>query len=209
MDEPYVFKKSQTFYRFVKRALDVLLALILLLILAIPMIIAAIVTRCTSKGPAVFHQKRLGRDEVPFSLMKFRSMRVDAPQMGAEVFTEEDTSKYITKWGRFMRKTSIDELPQLLNILVGHMSFIGPRPCLDEKYDYELVNARRRKNPSGFAVKPGLTGLAIVKMHREHDPEQKATYDSEYARNYSFVQDIKIFFGTFVLIFTKDHETSK
>ena len=206
MDEPYAFKKSQTFYRFVKRALDVLLALILLLILAIPMIIAAIITRCTSKGPAVFHQKRLGRDEVPFSLMKFRSMRVDAPQIATSDFANDEAEANITGWGRFMRKTSIDELPQLLNILVGHMSFIGPRPCQDEEHETKLVHARRATNPSGFSVKPGLTGLAQVKIHRQHDPEQKAFYDSEYARHYSFGQDVKIFFATFAVIFTKDHD---
>lgn len=171
--------------------------------------IVAIVTRCTSKGPALFRQPRLGRDEVPFTMMKFRSMRADAPQIATCELPPEEAKKYVTKWGKFMRCTSIDELPQLFSIFIGKMSFIGPRPCQDEEHERSLVLARRATDPVAFMVKPGLSGLAQVKLHRDHNPEHKAELDSEYIRKLSLWTDIKIFFASFLVIFNAGGRTQK
>ena len=164
------------------------------------MLVIAIITRCTSKGPAIFKQKRLGKNEKPFTMLKFRSMRVSARCAGAEDMTAEEHEACITKWGNFMRKTSMDEWPQLFNIFAGHMSFIGPRPMMDGKIEPRLYDARKSCEPDSFLARPGLCGLAIVKMHRSHDPMEKARYDSDYVRDLSLGMDVKIFFIAFGIL---------
>ena len=209
METTFEFKGHQKFYLGVKRFLDILLSAILIILGCIPMGIVAIITACTSKGPALFKQPRLGRDEVPFTMMKFRSMRADAPQIATCELPPEEAKKYVTKWGRFMRCTSIDELPQLFSIFIGKMSFIGPRPCQDEEHERSLVLARRATNPTAFKVKPGLSGLAQVKLHRDHNPDHKAALDSEYVQKLSFWLDTKIFFMSFLVIFNAGGRTQK
>ena len=198
MNGEFRFKKRQIFYLGVKRFLDILLSFILLLIAALPMLVVAIITRIAMKGPALFKQTRLGKNEKPFTLVKFRSMRMDAPQVPPD---QLDTRTYITKWGRFIRATSIDELPQLWLIFIGKMSFIGPRPCQDKEHEGDLVVERETTDPSAFVVRPGLSGLAQVRMHRDHDPKQKAELDSEYVRRISLWMDCRCFVGTFKVIF--------
>ncbi|MCR5348689.1 MAG: sugar transferase [Bacilli bacterium] len=209
MEGTFQFKNHQKVYLVIKRILDIFLSGLLILLGAVPMAVVAIVTRCTSKGPALFKQKRLGKDEVPFTMLKFRSMRADAPQVATCELPPSEAKKYVTKWGRFMRSTSIDELPQLFTIFIGKMSFIGPRPCQDEEHERSLVLARRSTNPHAFVVKPGLSGLAQVKLHRDHNPQHKADLDSEYARNLSFWEDFKIFFLSFGVIFNAGGRTQK
>ena len=151
-------EKRESMYRhFFKRLLDIVLSLLGIIVLAIPMLIIAIIVKCTSKGPAIFVQSRVGRNGKPFKFYKFRSMRIDAPH---DVATREiDGKKYITKFGAFLRKMSLDELPQLFCIFTGGMSIIGPRPCGFSEED--LIQAR--KESGALAVRPGLTGLAQVK----------------------------------------------
>lgn len=200
MDQAFKLKTHQRIYLFFKRAFDIVISLILILLALIPMGIIALITWATSKGPAIFKQKRLGKDKKLFTMMKFRSMRADALRSQL-ANSPEEAKKYVTKWGRFMRSTSIDELPQLFSIFVGKMSFIGPRPCQDEEHERSLVVARDSTNPPAWLVKPGLSGLAQVKLHRDHNPQHKADLDSEYIRKLSFWEDIKIFFLSFAVIF--------
>ena len=201
MEETFRFKPHQKFYLVVKRGLDILISGLLILLGCIPMGIFALITMATSRGPALFHQPRLGKNEVPFTVIKFRSMKADAPQIATSDLPPEEAKHYVTKWGNFMRRTSIDELPQLFTIFIGKMSFIGPRPCQDENHEGVLVHARRAQNPNAFMIKPGLSGLAQVKLHRDHDPVRKAELDSEYIRKISFWMDFKVFFGSFGVIF--------
>lgn len=196
----FTFSPKKKVWLFFKRAIDIFGSFIGIILLGLPMLVIAIITRCTSKGPAIFKQKRLGKNEKPFTMLKFRSMRVNARCAGANDMTEEEHQACITKWGNFMRKTSIDEWPQLFNIFVGHMSFIGPRPMMDGKIEPRLYDARKSCEPDSFLVRPGLCGLAIVKMHRSHDPMEKARYDSDYVRDLSLVMDVKIFFIAFGIL---------
>ena len=205
----FQFSKSQKIYLGVKRAIDIFCALMLILVLLIPMGVAAIITKATTKGSVIFAQPRMGKDKVFFTMRKFRSMHVDAPQLGQEAVTAEYKAKYITKWGKFMRATSIDELPQLFSVLSGKMSFLGPRPNLEEQYDKELVKARDSFDPTAYRVKPGLSGLAQVKLHRDFNPVHKAQLDSEYVRNLSFHQDLWIFFASFGVIFNREKRKTK
>ena len=140
---------------FGKRCLDFLIALILLIILIIPFIILAITIKLDSRGPVMFLQRRVGRNMEPFMIYKFRTMRIDAPSEMPTNLLDNPLS-YITKVGRFLRISSLDELPQLINILKGEMSFIGPRPVL---FNQEYLLAQREK-VNANSVRPGLTGLA-------------------------------------------------
>ena len=209
MEHVFAFKRHQKVYLGFKRCIDFVCALILIIILLIPMGIVAIITKATSKGSAIFKQKRLGKGQVPFMMRKFRSMRADAPQVATCELAPEDAAKYVTKWGKFMRSTSIDELPQLFSILSGKMSFIGPRPSQDIEHERSLVEARDSFDPSAYMVKPGLSGLAQVKLHRDHNPMHKAELDSEYVRKLSFWKDLWIFFASFGVIFNKGGRIQK
>ena len=176
---------------FFKRFFDIVCSFLGIIILALPMLIIAIIVKCDSKGPAIFVQERMGRNDKPFNFYKFRSMTTDAPK---DVATKELHSEcYITKVGAFLRKTSLDELPQLFCILKGHMSFVGPRPVVLTEED--LLEYRRQTKAN--LIRPGLTGLAqingrdcLVDMHR------KAELDGEYAKKITFWGDIKILFRT-------------
>lgn len=179
------------YQRFVKRIIDFLLSLIALLILGLPMLLIALIVRLDSSGPALFRQTRVGQHKKSFHVLKFRSMRTDAPH-DAPTAELNGAESYITKVGAFLRKTSLDELPQLLNILVGQMSLIGPRPALFNQY--ALLEARERCGAND--VRPGLTGWAQINGRDELDDEEKARFDGEYAERISFAFDCKCFFGT-------------
>lgn len=181
----------------VKRMLDLLVAALALLIGAIPLLIIAIITRIDSPGPALFKQKRVGRNKKIFTMLKFRSMPTSAPK---------DTPTHLlagtnplTKWQRFIRRTSIDELPQLFNILVGHMSLIGPRPAL---WNQDDLIAERDEHGAN-AVRPGLTGWAQINGRDELSIAEKAALDGVYARRLNqgrfrgFAMDVTCFFRTF------------
>ena len=154
--------------------------------------ILAVWIKLDSKGPILFKQQRVGKDGNLFTIYKFRSMSDDAPhQMATSEFSSAQS--YITRSGRIMRKASLDELPQLFNVIKGEMSFIGPRPLIPkEKEVLELRHANGAEQ-----VLPGITGLAQVRGRDEVTDIEKAGYDGEYAQNISFLHDIKIIFKTF------------
>lgn len=171
----------------IKRLIDFCISLVTLICLIIPFIIIAICIKADSKGPIIFAQERVGKNDHPFKILKFRSMYQDAPHEMATAQLENAES-HITKVGKFLRKTSLDELPQLINVLLGQMSLVGPRPLiLSEKY----VLGLRDKNGAS-KITPGITGLAQVHGRDEISNLQKAEYDGEYAHQVSFALDVKI-----------------
>lgn len=194
--------RAQKAYLPLKRLIDIFGSTLGIILLSWLMIIAAIITKCTSKGPILFKQERLGRHEKVFTLYKFRSMKVEAnAHLSPIEISEEERKDMTTKWGRFMRKTSIDELPQLFNILLGHMSFIGPRPGQTKEGEPELYAARTATNPTAYEVKPGLSGYSQITYHRNPDVNLKATGDSYYVSHLSLWMDIKLFFLSFLVLF--------
>lgn len=190
--------------RYIKRAADFLMALCGLIILAIPMAVIAAVVKAGSPGPVFFRQKRIGQGKTEFEMLKFRTMRTDAPK-DMPTHLLEDPDRWITPSGKFLRKTSLDELPQILNILKGDMAVIGPRPALWNQYD--LTAARDAYTKKGMTVndlRPGLTGLAQVNGRDELPIDKKAAYDGEYLENMSFTYDIRIFIKTIVSVLKHD-----
>ena len=177
-------------YVLIKRVLDIALSLILLIILSPVFAIVAIVIHIDSDGPIIFRQIRSGRYDRPFVIYKFRTMFTIAPSNIATAQLQQP-QRYITQVGRFLRQTSLDELPQLLNVLKGDMSFVGPRPVIPAE-TYLLV-LRRRYGISH--VRPGITGLAQIRGRDELPPRTKALYDAEYAANCTFLLDCYIFFS--------------
>lgn len=181
-------------FLFFKRLFDIFLSTILLIILAIPMAIVAVFIRIEDGGPAIYKQLRMGKGVKPFNIYKFRTMKTQRKELESDLTYEE----MVTKVGKFLRATSIDELPQLINILKGEMSFIGPRPWIVTYYEVFTEEQKRRSN-----VRPGITGLAAIKGRNGIDIFQKIEYDLEYVDNMSFSLDLKIFFGTIVAVFKK------
>lgn len=179
-------KLEFTIYNKIKRFVDITLALMGIVLLSPVLIIIAVFIKLESKGPIIFKQERAGIDSKIFNIYKFRSMRVDAPNMATNDFV--DSSRFITKVGKFIRQTSIDELPQLFNILKGDMSIVGPRPViLEEK---ELINLRKIYNVD--SVLPGITGLAQINGRDNIGIDEKVKYDYEYIMNRSIRLDLKI-----------------
>ncbi len=187
--------------RFLKRLIDIVLSFVGLIVLALPMAAVAIAIKLDSNGPVLFKQKRvaLGTGGANhFFIYKFRTMKIDAPcDMPTHLLGEAES--HITKVGAFLRKTSIDELPQLLNILRGQMSIVGPRPALWNQFD--LIAERDKVGAS--EVKPGLTGWAQINGRDQLDVYEKARLDGEYASAVSFAFDAKCFFRTFGAVLPK------
>ena len=175
----------------VKPTIDLVLSFFGILFLALPMLIIAIAIKVDSKGPVFFKQKRVGKNKRFFNILKFRTMRIDTPH-DAPTHQLQDPTKWITKVGGFLRKTSLDELPQIFNIFVGQMSIIGPRPALWNQDD--LVAERDKYGANN--VKPGLTGWAQINGRDELEIPIKAKFDGEYVEKMSFAFDCKCFFGT-------------
>lgn len=180
-------------YKYVKRILDLIIAITLFIIFLIPMIIISILIKLDSKGPVLFKQVRTGKNGKPFNLYKFRSMAVDND---VHDFSKQDNH---TKVGDVLRKTSLDELPQIINILKGEMSFIGPRPWITDYYE-NMTEEQRHRND----VLPGITGLAQAKGRNNITIFDKINYDLEYVQNYSFMQDVKIVFLTIKTVLSKE-----
>ncbi len=176
----------------IKRGLDMILSFILILLLSWLLLIIAIAIKIESKGPILFKQKRVGIHKRYFEILKFRSMRTDTPK-DMPTHLLQDPNTYITKVGRFLRKSSLDELPQLFNILKGDMSFVGPRPALWNQYD--LIEERDKYGAND--VMPGLTGWAQINGRDELEISVKAKLDGEYTENCRFLFDCKCFIGTF------------
>ena len=177
--------------RFGKRALDVLLSGLGLVVLSPLFLIISIAIKVEDPGPVFFRQKRVGIHKSYFNIVKFRSMRQDTPH-DMPTHLLEDPQRWITKTGRFLRKTSLDELPQIAQIFTGKMSIIGPRPALWNQYD--LIAERDKYGAND--ITPGLTGWAQVNGRDELEIEEKARLDGEYARKLSFGMDMKIFWMT-------------
>lgn len=194
---PSVTDRPKAFYRFVKRSFDILASATLLLLLAIPMLVIAVVIRLDSPGRAIFRQKRVGRNGEPFTVYKFRTMQQEAP---SEMATREfvNAGEYITKIGSFLRRSSLDELPQLFNVLLGNMSFVGYRPiCLTETALNEL-----RREKGVFVMKPGITGLAQVNGRDYISMEEKVALDARYVAECSLGLDIRCLFKTVAVVVT-------
>ena len=193
--------KFKPFYSFVKRGFDIVACFMALCVFALPMLIVAIVIKLTSKGPVFYAQDRLGLNGKTIKVVKFRSMVADAEKNGAK-WSDGDDDNRITKFGAFIRKTRIDELPQLWSCIIGDMSLIGPRPERDIFYDAfeEHVHGFRQR----LKVKPGITGLAQVNGGYDLRPEEKIIYDIEYIKNRSLWLELKILFKTVAVIFSHD-----
>lgn len=159
------------------------------------------VNAIATRGHPFFVQERYGKNKKIFKMIKFRSMRMDAdPNLAPSGMGEKKQKSMETKFGAFLRKTSIDETPQLLNIFIGQMAFIGPRPGSAHNEEY-LRECREKYTPNAFDVKPGISGYAQIKMKRKHDPEFKAEWDSKYVERMSLWFDIGIFGYTILKIF--------
>ena len=175
-----------------KRLLDLLTATLALIVLALPMLLIWLLVRATSPGPALYVSERVGRNNVPFRMPKFRSMRIDTPTVATHLLT--NPSQYVTPVGRFLRRTSLDEFPQLWSIVKGDMSFVGPRPALFNQED--LIAARTECGV--HTLRPGLTGWAQVNGRDELSTPEKVTYDAWYLTHASLTLDARIVIMTIV-----------
>lgn len=182
----------------IKRLLDIFLSACGILCLSWLLLLLAVAIKLDSPGPVFFRQKRVGIGKRHFQILKFRTMRIDTPH-DMPTHLLHDPEQYITRMGRFLRKTSLDELPQIFNILAGQMSVIGPRPALYNQYD--LIEARDAVHAND--IRPGLTGLAQVNGRDELSIEEKSRYDGEYAANITFAMDFKIFFHSVSYVFKR------
>ncbi|MHB1152795.1 MAG: sugar transferase [Eubacteriales bacterium] len=184
---------------FFKRLIDIILSFFGLIILSPVFLIIIVFIKITSKGPVLFKQKRVGIHKTYFNILKFRTMRIDTPKdVPTHMLANPD--QYITKIGKFLRKTSLDELPQILNIFVGQMSIIGPRPALWNQYN--LIAERDKYGAND--IRPGLSGWAQINGRDELEIEFKAKLDGEYFRKISFCFDVKCFIGTIVSVLKHD-----
>jgi len=188
-----------TGYRYIKRIIDILLSGLGIIILSPLLLILCIAIKLDSPGPIFFTQKRVGIHKTYFQIYKFRTMRTDTPKdMPTHMLANPE--QYITKTGRFLRKTSLDELPQIFNIFKGDMSIVGPRPALWNQDD--LVAERDKYGAND--VTPGLTGWAQINGRDELEIPVKAKLDGEYVKKYGFTMDVRCFFGTFLSVLRQD-----
>ena len=182
----------------IKRLLDLILSLGAAVVLAIPMGLLALWVKLDSPGPVFFRQRRVGAGKTHFNILKFRTMRGDTPH-DVPTHLLKNADSYITKSGAFLRRTSLDELPQIYNIIAGEMSIIGPRPALYNQYD--LIEARDAVHAND--IRPGLTGLAQVNGRDELPIDVKARYDGEYAADITFRKDLAIFLRSITYVFQR------
>ena len=194
--------KNYMYAKYIKRVLDLILSLMALIILMPLMIIIAILIKIDSKGPVFFLQERLGKDGKVFKIIKFRTMVKNAEQMGSGIKTSEEDSR-ITKIGNFLRKTSLDEIPQFINVLKGDMSLVGPRPPVTyHPYKYENYSNEQKKR---FKTKPGITGLAQVKVRNSAPWDERINIDLKYVSKITIYKDIIIIIKTILKIFKKEN----
>lgn len=188
-----------------KRLFDILSTFVVILLLTPLWLIVAIAIKCDSKGPVFFKQERRTKNGKVFKMLKFRSMIVNAEGIGAGLFNYENDPR-VTKVGKFLRKTSLDELPQLFNIFIGQMSVVGPRPCVKyELGDFETLNKKYKKR---FEMKAGLTGLAQTKGRNDIEWDKKVELDNEYIdkfKKYGILLDIKILFKSVFKVFKREN----
>ncbi|MBQ8399598.1 MAG: sugar transferase [Clostridia bacterium] len=193
--------EKKPLYDFLKRAFDIIASGLAMILLALPLLVVAIVVKCTSPGTALYSQDRLGLNGKKIRIIKFRSMVMDAEKNGAQWSNGENDSR-ITPVGSFLRKYRIDELPQLWCIFKGDLSIVGPRPereCFYNEFETYVHGFSER-----MKVKPGLTGLAQINGGYNLKPEEKIVYDVEYIKNRSMLLDLKIIFKTVGVVLKKD-----
>lgn len=194
------FEITKTFYiKCLKRLLDLVLSGIAIILLFVPMILISIIIKIDSKGPIFFKQRRIGIHKKEFMIIKFRSMPISAPH-DMPTHQLQNASAMLSKWQKFMRSASLDELPQIFNIFVGQMSIIGPRPALYNQYD--LIAERDKYGAND--IKPGLTGWAQINGRDELEIPLKAKLDGEYVKKVSFAFDCKCFFKTIFSVLKSD-----
>lgn len=191
--------KNKEIYVKIKRIIDFVMALVGLIVLSPIFLILMLAIKLDSPGPILFKQKRVGVHKTHFDILKFRTMKIDTPKdMPTHMLSNPE--QYITKVGKFLRKTSLDELPQIINILKGDMSIIGPRPALWNQFD--LLEERDKYGAND--VMPGLTGWAQINGRDELEISVKAKLDGEYVEKMSFAFDVKCFFGTILSVLKSD-----
>lgn len=183
---------------YIKRLLAIILSLGGMICLSWLFLILSVAIKLDSPGPVFFRQKRVGKNKKHFQILKFRTMRIDTPH-DMPTHLLQDPDQYITRVGRFLRRTSLDELPQIYNIVAGQMSIIGPRPALYNQYD--LIAARDAVHAND--IRPGLTGLAQINGRDELPIDVKARYDGEYAADITFLNDAKIFLHSITYVFQR------
>lgn len=181
-----------------KRFFDLTLSILLFLIILVPFLLICLAVKVTSKGPALYVSKRVGKNNNIFLMPKFRTMKTDTPEVATHLLT--NANSYLTPIGSFLRKSSLDELPQILSIIKGDMSFVGPRPALFNQQD--LIELRTQKNV--HTIMPGVTGWAQVNGRDELSIPAKVTLDEYYLKNQSFIFDLKILMLTFTKVLLKE-----
>ncbi|TSB48573.1 sugar transferase [Alkalicoccobacillus porphyridii] len=186
-------------YLKVKRCFDLIISLVGLVMISPILLVLVLAIKLESPGPVFFKQKRVAINKTYFSILKFRTMRVDTPK-DTPTHLLKNPDQYITKVGKFLRKTSLDELPQIFNIIAGQMSIIGPRPALWNQFD--LIEERDKYHAND--IRPGLTGWAQINGRDELPIDIKAKLDGEYIKKIGVLMDIKCFFGTFVSVAKSD-----
>jgi O-antigen biosynthesis protein WbqP len=184
-----------------KRLFDLVLDAIITIVFAVPLIVVALTVRLTSSGPALFWSDRVGRDNHIFKMPKFRSMRTDTPAVATHLL--DNPQSFLTPIGSFLRRSSLDELPQIWSVLVGDMSFVGPRPALYNQHD--LIDLRTKRQV--HTVVPGITGWAQVNGRDELPIPVKVDLDVEYMQKKSFIFDIYILYLTFIKVLGRDGVT--
>ncbi len=175
-----------------KRIFDIVFSFLLIVLLIPVFLVLSIIVKASSRGPVLFKQRRIGKDKTEFYIYKFRTMYLETPK-NMPTHLLENPDKYITPVGKLLRKTSLDELPQLINIIKGEMSFVGPRPALYNQYD--LISLRDEQGVNYF--RPGVTGWAQINGRDELEIPEKVKFDSYYVKNKSLWLDTKIIFITF------------
>lgn len=186
-------------YNHIKRIVDFLLAIIGLIVLSPVLLVLIIAIKTDSPGPVLFKQKRVGIHKSHFFILKFRTMRIDTPK-DMPTHLLQNPEQYITKVGRFLRKTSLDELPQIINIIKGDMAIVGPRPALWNQYD--LIEERDKYGAND--IRPGLTGWAQINGRDELEIPVKAKLDGDYVKKMGPLMDLRCFFGTFLSVLRAD-----
>jgi O-antigen biosynthesis protein WbqP len=192
-----ICKEETYMYKYIKRSFDILCSILGIILLSPVFILVSIIIKLESRGTIIFKQLRAGKNSKPFYIYKFRSMKIDAPNVATHEFT--DSNDFITKIGKFIRKTSIDEIPQLFNILKGDMSIVGPRPVILE--EEELIELRQFNNVD--TILPGITGWAQINGRDNIGNEEKVKYDYEYLTTRTMGLDLYIIAMTFVKVLNR------
>ena len=191
------YKEMNFIYKFIKRVLDIVCSILGIIVLSPILVIVSILIKLESKGPIIFKQLRAGKGSKPFYIYKFRSMKIETPNIATNDFT--DSHVYITRIGKIIRKTSIDEIPQLFNILKGDMSIVGPRPLLTQYLPLYSEEQKKRHD-----VRPGLTGWAQINGRNSITWTEKFKLDVWYVKNRNFLLDLKIIFLTVKKVIIKE-----